>query len=230
MSQESLGSFLTAFKDILLDYLTLFLCNGADDGGILFYSPVSSDVRTWITNKTINYCSPSDYDEDHIVLTQKYNNIVSLLSLHYSNDIIGSLIQYKKYLTNDGSFLAIILGGETLTELKRCLIEVDMLKFGKIYPRIMPMIKPEVIPSLLQRAEYKNSIISVEKVTLYYDGIESLITDIKKAGQFNYLTDRYNGYAGKDYFPKAEELYLKFYGDDKRIPATFEFIIMHSLA
>ena len=70
-------------------------------------------------------------------LLQKYDLIVSFLSLHYSNDVIGSLIQYKNFLNHEGSFLAILFGGETLMELKSCFIEADENLYGKVYPRII---------------------------------------------------------------------------------------------
>ena len=204
---------------------------GQELGSILIYSltPNCFAKNLIIEAKATKHrCFPRDYDEDCIVLPQRYDAIVSILSLHYSNDMIGSLIQYKKYLNDGGEFLAIILGGDTLKELKNCLIEVDERCFGKVYPRVMPMINPQTVPSLMQRAGHINSIISVEKVELEYESLKALCDDIKSAGQLNYLNDRSGAYVGKNYFPEVEKLYFERHQKNSKIIATFEFIVMHS--
>jgi NADH dehydrogenase [ubiquinone] 1 alpha subcomplex assembly factor 5 len=220
------------FSEILTDHILLFQ-HQEHHGHVLLYSLTQNCIPKNLpiqTNAMQHHCSLKDYDEDHIILPQKYDAIISVLSLHYSNDIVGSLIQYKRHLQDGGKFLAIIFGGETLAELKHCLIEMDEQKFGKVYPRVMPMINPQIVPSLMQRSGYKNPIISVEKVFMKYKNLKTLCNDIKNIGQLNYLNNRSNVYVGKDYFSKVEELYFKCYQQNNQILATFEFIIIHAEA
>ena len=167
-------------------------------------------------------------NEDEVKLLQKYDLIVSFLSLHYSNDVIGSLIQYKNFLNHEGSFLAILFGGETLMELKSCFIEADENLYGKVYPRIIPMIQPKIVPSLLQRSKYSNPIITMEKVKIYYDSLKSMLRDLKSLGQRNFLKDKSNHLDCKNYFKQVENLYFKKYSEKDKIFATFEFIIIFS--
>ena len=49
-----------------------------------------------------------DYDEDKIPNAGPYDLIVSYLALHYANDFIGALIQYKRILSSKGVFLAVM--------------------------------------------------------------------------------------------------------------------------
>ena len=44
--------------------------------------------------------------------------VVSALSLQFVNDLPGTLIQIRRALKPDGLFLAALIGGDTLTELR----------------------------------------------------------------------------------------------------------------
>ena len=48
--------------------------------------------------------------------------VVSLLSLHWTNDLVGALVQIRRALRPDGLFIGAMLGGATLTELRQSLL------------------------------------------------------------------------------------------------------------
>src|SRR6185437_37536 len=48
--------------------------------------------------------------------------VVSTLGLHWTNDVVGALIQIRRALKPDGLFLGALLGGVTLTELRQSLV------------------------------------------------------------------------------------------------------------
>lgn len=233
LGQANLGLLYNESKLLLNDNLDLILgCEKVKE--ILFYSLDSLnllDINNKIqsgNNVNVEQLSLKDLDEDEIRLLKKYDLIISFLSLHYSNDVIGSLIQYKKFLNYEGSFLAILFGGETLMELKSCFIEADENLYGKVYPRIIPMIRPEIVPSLLQRAKYNNPIMTIEKVKIYYDNLKTMVEDLKNLGQRNFLNDKSNHLDDKNYFKQVESLYFKKYSEKDKIYASFEFIIIFS--
>ncbi len=233
LEQANLGLLFNESKFLLNDNLDLILeCEKVKD--ILFYSINSLnilDINKKIqngNNVNVEQLSLKDLNEDEVKLLQKYDLIVSFLSLHYSNDVIGSLIQYKNFLNHEGSFLAILFGGETLMELKSCFIEADENLYGKVYPRIIPMIQPKIVSSLLQRSKYSNPIITMEKVKIYYDSLKSMLRDLKSLGQRNFLKDKSNHLDCKNYFKQVENLYFKKYSEKDKIFATFEFIIIFS--
>lgn len=206
-----------------------FILQSHTINSLLFYSLNQLDFINNIQNTLkIDYKSLKDYDEDTILLSENYDLIISFLSLHYSNDLIGSLIQYKNNLKNNGLFLGILLGGNTLIELKNCLIKTDEKSYGKIFPRIIPMINLSAIPSIVQRANLKNPIISIEKINVTYNNLKTLIYDIKSLGQANFLQDQNTHFDHKNYFHKVEEIYFKDFSQCNKIYATFEFIIIFS--
>src|ERR1700761_9285450 len=51
--------------------------------------------------------------------------VVSSLALHWVNDLPGTLIQARRALKPDGLFLASVLGGATLTELRQALLAAE---------------------------------------------------------------------------------------------------------
>ena len=51
--------------------------------------------------------------------------VVSALALQFVNDLPGTLIQIRRALKPDGLFLAALLGGETLTELRQAFAAAE---------------------------------------------------------------------------------------------------------
>jgi len=66
-------------------------------------------------------------DEDLLPLQDEtFDLITSCLALHWVNDLPGSLVQINRALKPDGLFQGVIFGGETLTELRQCLMEAEL--------------------------------------------------------------------------------------------------------
>jgi SAM-dependent methyltransferase len=64
--------------------------------------------------------------------------VISLLSLHETNDVPGALIQMKRALKPDGLMLAMMPGGETLKELRLALTQAETEIYGGASPRVLP--------------------------------------------------------------------------------------------
>ena len=56
----------------------------------------------------------------------RFDLVYSNLDLHWANDLPGCLLQITRSLKPDGLFLAAILGGNTLTELRDVLIAAEL--------------------------------------------------------------------------------------------------------
>lgn len=63
-----------------------------------------------------------------------FDLVVSNMALHWVNDLPGCLIQVKRALRPDGLFLAAMLGGETLHELRASLMHGEMEIQGGVSP------------------------------------------------------------------------------------------------
>src|SRR5579872_4695524 len=64
--------------------------------------------------------------------------LVSALALQFVNDLPGALIQIRRALKPDGLFLAAMVGGETLTELRQAFAAAESDIEGGASPRVAP--------------------------------------------------------------------------------------------
>jgi NADH dehydrogenase [ubiquinone] 1 alpha subcomplex assembly factor 5 len=65
--------------------------------------------------------------------------VISNLALHWVNDLPGILTQINHILVPDGLFLAAILGGDTLYELRGSIQLAEQERKGGVSPHISPM-------------------------------------------------------------------------------------------
>ena len=75
------------------------------------------------------------------IAPQSMDLILSNLNLHTVNDLPGALLQIRNALKADGLFMAAMLGGETLHELRKILTDIELNTSGGISPRIAPFAK-----------------------------------------------------------------------------------------
>ena len=91
--------------------------------------------------------------------------VVSRLALHWTNDLVGALIQIRRALKPDGLFIGAILGGATLTELRAALTEAELELSGGAGPRVSPFADAYDAAGLLQRAGFALPVADVDRVT-----------------------------------------------------------------
>ena len=103
--------------------------------------------------------------------------VISSLNLHTVNDLPGALLQIRQSLKPDGLFIAAIMGGETLHELRACLAEAELEIMGGLSPRVAPFADKPQMGSLLQRAGFSLPVIDSDIVTVTYDSIFPLMRD-----------------------------------------------------
>lgn len=78
--------------------------------------------------------------------------VLTNLSLHWVNDLPGTLLQLRHALKPDGLLLGAMLGGETLHELRHCLTQAEVETEGGLSPRVSPFADSPDVGALLQRA------------------------------------------------------------------------------
>ncbi|QBF34109.1 SAM-dependent methyltransferase [Thalassococcus sp. S3] len=156
-----------------------------------------------------------------------YDLIVHGMALHWANDPVGQLIQCRRVLREDGLFLALCLGGQSLTELRAALSEAEISETDGLSPRISPMAEIRDLGALLQRAGFALPVADTLKLTAEYRGLMHLMRDLRHMGETNALASRLRRPTRRTVFDKAQEIYLAAYGQpDGRLPATFELITL----
>lgn len=162
---------------------------------------------------------------------ETFDLILSPLNLHTTNDLPGVLSQIKYCLKADGLFIATMLGGETLYELREMMNKIEMDLYGGISPRIAPFADMPQMGNLMQRAGFNLPVIDSEKITVTYDNIFKLMKDLRLMGESNALMSRRKIFSHKNFFTRvAAEYAEKFSEEDGRIKTTFEIIFLSGWA
>jgi SAM-dependent methyltransferase len=157
--------------------------------------------------------------------------IASALSLHLVNDLPGALIQIRRSLKPDGLFLASVLGGDTLFELKDCLMRAELEISGGAAPRVAPFADTRGLGALLQRAGFALPVADVDRVTVRYDSMFALIRDLRAMGATNMLAERARTPLSRAIIARAGEIYANEHADaDGRIRATFDIVSLSGWA
>lgn len=157
--------------------------------------------------------------------------IASALSLQLVNDLPGALIQIRRALLPDGLFLGAVLGGETLSELRDCLMRAELELTGGAGPRVAPFADTRDLGALLQRAGFALPVTDTDKLTVRYDNLFGLMRDLRAMGGTSILTERSRKPLSRAVFLKAAALYAADHADaDGRIRATFQVVYLSGWA
>ena len=167
-------------------------------------------------------------DEEFLPIAPKTMDlVVSNLNLHSTNDLPGALIQIRKTLKDDGMFLASILGGETLHELRDAMASTEQELLGETTPRVFPFADKPQIGGLLARAGLALPVVDSDIITVTYENVFKLMADLRGMGESNSILKRSKKPLGKDFFMRLAQNYQERYGDkDGRIIASFEVIFL----
>jgi SAM-dependent methyltransferase len=151
--------------------------------------------------------------------------VVSALALHAVNDLPGVLIQIRRALKPDGLFVAALLGGDTLTELRQSFAAAESDIEGGVSPRIAPFADLRELGALLQRAGFALPVTDVDRLTVRYDSVFGLMRDLRRMGATNALLARRRAPLRRTTLLRMAEIYARRFADgDGRVRATFEIV------
>lgn len=150
--------------------------------------------------------------------------VISSMSLHWINDLPGVLKRVENMLKPDGMFMANMIGGDSLYELRTSLQLAEQERFGRISPRLSPLADVKDMGALMQQAKYKLLTIDVEDIIVNYPDMFALMDDLKAMGENNAVKVRPSTIS-RDVLQAANSIYTHMHGDeDGSVPATFRII------
>jgi len=212
-----LGSRGTAMCDLLTKRKrvgTVIRC------GHMEPSPAPSRVRSIVA------------DEEALPIADGTLDLVtSLLNLHWVNDLPGTLMQIRRALKPDGLVLAAMLGGDTLLELRRVMLEAEAEIEGSASPRVSPFIELSDAGGLLQRAGFALPVADLDTITITWPDAFALMRDLRGMGETNSVHERRKGFTRREtMFAAANKFHEMFADSDGRIPATFQIVYLTAWA
>jgi SAM-dependent methyltransferase len=156
---------------------------------------------------------------------ESFDLVVCALNLQFVNDLPGVLAQIRRVLAPDGLFLAALIGGQSLRELRICLTQAQEEIEGGASPRVAPFADLRDLGGLLQRAGLALPVADVDAFTVRYPNALDLMRDLRAMGATNVLAAGARRPLRRDVFFRACALYEQNFADaDGKIRATFEII------
>ncbi|UEM20408.1 methyltransferase domain-containing protein [Skermanella mucosa] len=152
---------------------------------------------------------------------------ISNLSLHWVNDLPGALLQLRRALKPDGLFIGAMLGGDTLFELRRCLMEAELDLTGGVSARISPFAEVRDAGGLLQRAGFSLPVVDSDTLTVTYESAFKLMADLRGMGETNAGLNRRRQPTPRALLIDAARRYGELFSEpDGRVTATFQVLYL----
>ncbi len=143
-------------------------------------------------------------DEERLPFADgSFDLVIASLSLHWVNDLPGTLIQIRRALRPDGLLLASIPVLDTLRPLRGALVEAETTLRGGASPRISPFPELRDGAALLQRAGFALPVADADEISLAYANPLALLGDLRDAGETNAARLRDRRFVPRELFPLA---------------------------
>lgn len=156
--------------------------------------------------------------------------IVSILSLHWTNDLPGALARIRRALKPDGLFIGALFGGATLQELRWALGQAELEARGGAAARVSPFADAFDGAGLLQRAGFALPVSDIDRIAVTYPDPFALIRDLRAMGETALFADRPRPLT-REIVARMAALYAERFADaDGRVPATFEIVTLSGWA
>ena len=147
--------------------------------------------------------------------------------MHWINDLPSYLLQVSQILKPDSPFLAAMLGGDSLFELRTSLQLADLDRRGGVSTHVSPLADVRDMGGLLGKAGFKMLTVDVDDIIIEYPSTFALMTDLQTMGESNAALTRELAGLRKEVLLANEGIYRELHAEGKdSIPATFRIIYM----
>jgi malonyl-CoA O-methyltransferase len=149
----------------------------------------------------------------------------SNLAIQWCNDLDIALQEFHRVLQPDGLLMFSTFGPDTLKELRIATRGKDTGEGS--FTSVSRFIDMHDIGDALVRAGFSAPVLDVERFTLTYYDVKSVMRDLKSIGAHNATDGRARGLLGRGFLQNLESNYEQFRVDGK-LPATFEVVYGHA--
>jgi SAM-dependent methyltransferase len=162
----------------------------------------------------------------------RFDLVLGCQTLHWVNDLPGTLAQLRYCLKPDGLLLAALPGGETLAGLRAAFLDAELELEGGAGPRVSPFLDVRDAGSLLQRAGFALPMVDVDRIRVSYPDPLALLRDLRAMGETGALLERRRGTLRRATLARALALYAERHPDeggaagDGRVHATVDILFL----
>ena len=188
LHREIADQLADRLRDVKRDFATVLDLGGGH--GTTSFDPAPETLITADLSERLLGRMPGNLrvsaDEEFLPFGENaFDLIASTLSLHWVNDLPGALVQIRGALKPDGLFLAAMLGGDTLIELRRAFLEAEAETTGGTSPHTSPVADVADAGALLQRAGFALPVIDTDTITVTYSDMFALMRELRGMGEAN---------------------------------------------
>ncbi len=148
--------------------------------------------------------------------------IFANLTLAWCCNLDALLHELNRALKPQGLLLFTTLGPDTLQELRQSWAELDR------HQHIHPFMDMHDVGDSLVKNSFLDPVMDMEKLTVNYPQIASLIKDLKALGMHNCLTERKKGLTTPRQWQTFIKNYERYRTTADLLPVTFEVLYGHA--
>ena len=124
---------------------------------------------------------------------ERYDLAVAIGTLDSVNDLPLALKLIHRALRPGSPLIGAFAGGHSLPALRASLIEAGRAE-GRVRPN-PPQDRGPTVAALLSAAGYSATVVDIDRVTLRYSDLATLIRDLRAMGASSMLADHSRGFA-----------------------------------
>jgi malonyl-CoA O-methyltransferase len=149
--------------------------------------------------------------------------IFSNAAIQWSHHLDRTFREFRRVLRPGGLLMFTTFGPDTLKELRAAWSAADG------HSHVSGFADMHDLGDALLRAGFAEPVMDVDRLTLTYADVRTLMHDLKRLGAHNVTTGRPRGLTGKGRLAAMERAY-EAYRRDGRLPASYEVIYGHAWA
>ncbi|CAI6007335.1 unnamed protein product [Closterium sp. NIES-65] len=118
-----------------------------------------------------------------LVPCSSFDAVISCVGLHWVNDLPAAMAHIRRALKPDGLFLAAMLGGDTLRELRIACTLAHMERQGGVAARVAPMAQVRDAGNLLTKAGFALPTVDVDEFPVAYPSAVQVVQHLRLLGE-----------------------------------------------
>lgn len=128
-------------------------------------------------------------EDRHDFGTARFDLVIAIGTLDTVNRLGPALQAIRHALRPDGAFIGTLAGGDSLPALRSAMLSADRAT-GPAAARTHPRIDPATLAGLLGAAGFVMPVVDVDRVTLRYADLGTLVRDLRAMAASNMLAER----------------------------------------
>lgn len=152
---------------------------------------------------------------------RSFDLCIALGTLDQLDDLPGMLRLIGSWLAPDGLLIGVMPGGDTLPQLRSAMRFAD-LATGAASPHVHPRIEASALGHLLGSAGLVMPVVDVDRVSVAYSSLPTLVSDLRGMGVTNLLCSRPR-FVSRAAFAAADA-HFRDSGSGGRTIETFELL------